>query len=240
MAARCSTWTPPADPTWPDELIEASLDRLGVCNRLNLLLVHPVWWDQMLPRSARYSTGWASRSSLPPHAHPLGHEWALDSGREATSPWRRPTAPRAAALLANEETSGLAAAIVTRDEAAPRSSSPPTRAPARSGTPPPGCSTGSSCSGSRRPGSTSTRSPARAARYLPGPVPAPVRRHASVERVIDSFMITKTLLRYKIEVFVIMENASLAPSLYRGVPLAGSPCPGAVGYSRAARPAGDR
>ena len=57
-------------------------------------------------------------ASLPPHAHPLGHEWALDSGREATVTLAPADGPRAAAVLANEETSGLAAAIVTADRAA--------------------------------------------------------------------------------------------------------------------------
>ena len=56
--------------------------------------------------------------SLPPHSHPLGHEWALDSGREATVTIAPADGPRAAAVLANEETSGLAAAIVTQDRAA--------------------------------------------------------------------------------------------------------------------------
>src|SRR6266487_6668922 len=37
-----------ADPGLAAELITASLDRLGVCNRLNLLLVHAQAWDRML------------------------------------------------------------------------------------------------------------------------------------------------------------------------------------------------
>ena len=49
---------------------------------------------------------------------PLGHEWALDSGSEATVTIAPAGGPRAAAVLANEETSGLAAAIVTQDRAA--------------------------------------------------------------------------------------------------------------------------
>jgi glutamate-5-semialdehyde dehydrogenase len=59
--------------------------------------------------------------SLPPHPHPLGHEWALDEGREATVTVH-PVAggPAAAARLAEDETSGLAAAIATEDEAAAR------------------------------------------------------------------------------------------------------------------------
>ncbi len=80
-----------ADLDLAGQLIEASLDRL---DRLGIA------------------------ASLPPHAHPLGHEWALDSGREATVTLAPADGPRAAAVLANEETSGLAAAIVTRDRAA--------------------------------------------------------------------------------------------------------------------------
>ena len=38
-----------ADLDLAEELIEASLDRLGVCNRLNLLLVHPDRWDSLVP-----------------------------------------------------------------------------------------------------------------------------------------------------------------------------------------------
>ena len=99
-------------------LIEASLDRLGVCNRLNLLLVHPARWDELLPRLRRLLARLGITASLPPHAHPLGHEWALDPGHEATVTIAAADGPRAAALLANEETSGLAAAIVTADQAA--------------------------------------------------------------------------------------------------------------------------
>ena len=99
-------------------LIEASLDRLGVCNRLNLLLVHPARWDELLPRLRRLLARLGISMSLPPHAHPLGHEWALDAGHEATVTIAPADGARAAAILANEETSGLAAAIVTADQAA--------------------------------------------------------------------------------------------------------------------------
>src|SRR5689334_1339013 len=101
-----------------ERLIEASLDRLGVCNRLNLLLLHPSVWDTFVPRVTALLDRLGIAASLPPHAHPLGHEWALDSGREATVTLAPADGPRAAAVLANEETSGLAAAIVTVDEAA--------------------------------------------------------------------------------------------------------------------------
>jgi glutamate-5-semialdehyde dehydrogenase len=107
-----------ADAALAERLIEAGLDRLGVCNRLNLLLVHPARWEELLPRARAVLDRLGIAASLPPHPHPLGHEWALDPGREATVTIAPAEGPRAAAVLANEETSGLAAAIVTGDEAA--------------------------------------------------------------------------------------------------------------------------
>jgi len=107
-----------ADLALAERLIEASLDRLGVCNRLNLLLVHPSVWEEMVPRVGSLLDRLGMAASLPPHDHRLGHEWALDPGREATVTVAPASGPRAAAVLANEETSGLAAAIVTRDRAA--------------------------------------------------------------------------------------------------------------------------
>jgi glutamate-5-semialdehyde dehydrogenase len=107
-----------ADTALAEELIEASLDRLGVCNRLNLLLVHPSRWEPLLPRITGLLGRLGLAASLPPHAHPLGHEWALDAGHEATVTIAPADGPRAAAMIANSETSGLAAAIVTSDEAA--------------------------------------------------------------------------------------------------------------------------
>ncbi len=107
-----------ADPELAERLIEASLDRLGVCNRLNLLLVHAGRWDELVPRLVARLDRLGLAASLPPHPHRLGHEWALDAGREATVTLAPASGPRAAAVLANDETSGLAAAIVTQDEAA--------------------------------------------------------------------------------------------------------------------------
>ncbi|MBX6724287.1 MAG: gamma-glutamyl phosphate reductase, partial [Dactylosporangium sp.] len=52
------------------------------------------------------------------HPHPLGYEWALDSAAEATVTIAPVDGPAEAARIANEETSGLAAAIVTEDAAA--------------------------------------------------------------------------------------------------------------------------
>jgi glutamate-5-semialdehyde dehydrogenase len=107
-----------ADPVLAEQLIEASLDRLGVCNRLNLLLVHPDRWDSLVPLATEALTSLGIAASLPPHAYPLGHEWALDAGHEATVTIAAADGPRAAAAIANEQTSGLAAAIVTADQAA--------------------------------------------------------------------------------------------------------------------------
>ena len=104
-----------ADPSLAEQVIEASLDRLGVCNRLNLLLVHSSRWDELLPLVRSVTARLGVALSLPPHAHPLGHEWALDTGHEATVTVFPVEGPREAAVLANEETSGLAAGIVTAD-----------------------------------------------------------------------------------------------------------------------------
>ena len=107
-----------ADVALAERLIEASLDRLGVCNRLNLLLLHPSVWDEMAPRVRTLLGRLGITASLPPHSHRLGHEWALDAGHEATVTVAPADGPREAADLANEETSGLAAAIVTEDPGA--------------------------------------------------------------------------------------------------------------------------
>ena len=66
------------------QLIETSLDRLGVCNRLNLLLVHGEIWDAMVPLVTELAERIGIAVSLPPHQHPLGLEWALEAGSEAT------------------------------------------------------------------------------------------------------------------------------------------------------------
>jgi glutamate-5-semialdehyde dehydrogenase len=109
-----------ADPVLAADVIIASLDRLGVCNRLNLLLVHAASWDSLLGVA---ETAFAARgvvASLPPHDHPLGHEWALDAGHEATVTVAPVGGPEEAAHIANEQTSGLAASVVTADEGAAR------------------------------------------------------------------------------------------------------------------------
>ena len=97
-------------------LIESSLDRLGVCNRLNLLLVHRGRWDSVVPPVTDLAKRLNISLSLPPHGHALGHEWALDAGREATITVAEAASAQDAAEIANRETSGLAASVVTTDE----------------------------------------------------------------------------------------------------------------------------
>jgi glutamate-5-semialdehyde dehydrogenase len=107
-----------ADRALVAQLIEASLDRLGVCNRLNLLLVQRSLWDSMLPALTDLAARLGVAVSLPPHRHSLGHEWALDAGAEATITIAPAADAADAAAIANRETSGLAASIVTEDPAA--------------------------------------------------------------------------------------------------------------------------
>lgn len=109
---------PSADPDAALGLIEGSLDRLGVCNRLNLLLVHTALWDEFTPRAVDLLERMSLTPSLPPHDHPIGYEWANDDARAATVTLAPIEGPREAAELANAETSGLAAGIAARDEAA--------------------------------------------------------------------------------------------------------------------------
>jgi glutamate-5-semialdehyde dehydrogenase len=100
------------------QLIERSLDRLGVCNRLNLLLVQRDRWDETVPQVMDLAGKLGMAVSLPPHDRPLGHEWALDAGAEATITVAPAESALDAADIANRETSGLAAAIIAADEGA--------------------------------------------------------------------------------------------------------------------------
>jgi glutamate-5-semialdehyde dehydrogenase len=97
------------------DLIERSLDRLGVCNRLNLLLIDQDRWDELSAQATARLTALGVESSLPPHEHALGHEWATDPQHAATVTIAPVDGPQQAAELANRETSGLAAAIVAQD-----------------------------------------------------------------------------------------------------------------------------
>ncbi|MEV7974481.1 aldehyde dehydrogenase family protein [Streptomyces sp. NPDC086519] len=104
-----------ADEKLVHELVTSSLDRLGVCNRLNLLLIDRAVHDKLLPGILKTFEDLGIAASLPPHAHARGHEWSLDSEHAATVTIDEADGPVQAARIANEETSGLAAAIATHD-----------------------------------------------------------------------------------------------------------------------------
>jgi glutamate-5-semialdehyde dehydrogenase len=100
-------------------LAEASLDRLGVCNRLNLLLV-----DREASELVPSLLGLFERKGLEvrgtldgalPLDAPLGHEWANDAARVATVTVAGVDGLDEAVRIANGETSGLAAGIVAED-----------------------------------------------------------------------------------------------------------------------------
>jgi glutamate-5-semialdehyde dehydrogenase len=105
-----------ADPAKAEALVEASLDRLGVCNRLNLLLVSDEPQAERL-RAVLDRLGIEDRE--PPR---VGHEWANDPDPEkvASVTVRLVGSLEHALALANDETSALAASIVTEDETAAR------------------------------------------------------------------------------------------------------------------------
>jgi glutamate-5-semialdehyde dehydrogenase len=99
-------------------LVRESLDRLGVCNRLNLLLVHRDVYDALVAAIEPVLADLGVHPSLPPHDHPLGHEWATDAGNEANVTIAPVDGPEHAADVANEATSGLAAGVAADDAAA--------------------------------------------------------------------------------------------------------------------------
>jgi glutamate-5-semialdehyde dehydrogenase len=107
-----------ADPADVTRLVTESTDRLGVCNRLNLLLIDRPAYDRLWPVAEVALRAREITPSLPPHAHPLGHEWALDSGAEAHVTVAPVDGPVDAATTAARETSGLAATVCATDEAA--------------------------------------------------------------------------------------------------------------------------
>ena len=103
-------------------LAEASLDRLGVCNRLNLALVDRNA-EHVLPEllASFRAKGLEVRGDVDgalPLDKPLGYEWANDAARVATVTVALVDSVDEAVRIANEETSGLAAGIVTDDESA--------------------------------------------------------------------------------------------------------------------------
>ena len=100
-----------ADPGKAEALVAASLDRLGVCNRLNLLLVDQEA-EALLPELLAVLDRLGIEVREPER---IGHEWANDPDRTASVTVRVVESLDAAVALANEETSGLAAAIATED-----------------------------------------------------------------------------------------------------------------------------
>jgi glutamate-5-semialdehyde dehydrogenase len=103
-------------------IAEASLDRLGVCNRLNLCLVDRgaagvvpglVAVAQRLGLQVRGDVEGAE----PLDGLPVGHEWANDPSPGQVTVCYLDSLEEAV-RIANEETSGLAAGIVTEDPVA--------------------------------------------------------------------------------------------------------------------------
>src|SRR5690349_10562751 len=113
-----------ADARRAETLIANSLDRLGVCNRLNLLLVHDELADRLdafaaVLRAAgvepRGGERARARAALTPLDVELGHEWANDAERIASVTVELVSSVDEAAEIANRATSGLAAGIVADD-----------------------------------------------------------------------------------------------------------------------------
>ncbi len=98
-----------ADPAKLEHLVRASLDRLGVCNRLNLALADNAELAEVVARVCG-ELGIDVADELPPN-----REWASEPGRVGTITLRRVSGIDEALRAANEETSGLAATIVTED-----------------------------------------------------------------------------------------------------------------------------
>ena len=103
-----------ADPAMGQRLVEGSLDRLGVCNRLNLLLVDRAAEEQ-LPALLAVLDRLGITVRDPER---IGHEWANDPDNIASVTVRVVESLDEAVALANDETSGLAATIATEDEVA--------------------------------------------------------------------------------------------------------------------------
>jgi glutamate-5-semialdehyde dehydrogenase len=100
-----------ADAAKAEALVAASLDRLGVCNRLNLLLV-----DRAAePLRAGLEVTLSRLDIEVREPERVGHEWANDAERIASVTVLTVDSLDEAVALANRETSGLAAAIVTED-----------------------------------------------------------------------------------------------------------------------------
>src|SRR5207244_10632791 len=109
------------------DVARASLDRLGVCNRLNLALVDAgaramlSTLVEIFREHALEIRGTEAVLDLPGVLlldERLGHEWASGAERISTVTLHLVEGFAEAVVIANEETSGLAATIVTEDDAA--------------------------------------------------------------------------------------------------------------------------
>jgi glutamate-5-semialdehyde dehydrogenase len=109
-----------ADEATVRRLLAEGTDRLGVCNRVNLVLVAEAAADRFEPVVRTELARSGVHVHEVPFDHPIGHEWALDDGNEATVTLLRVKDELDAARVANTETSGLAATIVTEDDGAAR------------------------------------------------------------------------------------------------------------------------
>jgi glutamate-5-semialdehyde dehydrogenase len=116
-----------AEPAAVASVARASLDRLGVCNRLNLALVDRGATALLPPLlEACAELGVEVRATeraqeVPgtlPLDRPRGHEWAGEPERVATVTLDLVDGLDEAVRIANEETSGLAATILTEDSGA--------------------------------------------------------------------------------------------------------------------------
>jgi glutamate-5-semialdehyde dehydrogenase len=118
-----------ADPSRTVAMAEGMLDRLGVCNRLNLALVDReavrllpallgVFREKGIEVRGTGRAIAAAGDGVVPLDRRLGFEWANEPDLVATVTLDVVDDLDEAVRLANEETSGLAAAIVTEDEAA--------------------------------------------------------------------------------------------------------------------------
>jgi glutamate-5-semialdehyde dehydrogenase len=97
-------------------IVRASLDRLGVCNRLNLALVDRnavALRTTLLEACAQAGVKVRRAEDLDT---PIGHEWANDPENVATVTVHVVDGLEAAVAIANGETSALAAGIVAEDE----------------------------------------------------------------------------------------------------------------------------
>jgi glutamate-5-semialdehyde dehydrogenase len=108
-----------ASPEKAHKLVQGSVDRLGVCNRLNLLLVDREAAAVAAELVSLFCTlGLEVRGEGgAPLDKAVGYEWASDPDRVATVTVALVDGLEEALRIANDETSGLAAGIVTEDAA---------------------------------------------------------------------------------------------------------------------------